>query len=39
MFGNAVLYGKLRFCQRGIFDGNSEVGKTQLPFDLAKTSN
>jgi len=29
----------LRFCQRGISEGNSEVGKNATAFDLAKYSN
>ena len=32
-FANVVVYGKLRFCQRGISEGNSEVGKNATAFD------
>ena len=36
---NVVLYGKLRFCERGISSGNSEVCKRATSFSLAKYSN
>ena len=31
---NVVLYGKLRFCERGISGGNSEVCKKATSFSL-----
>jgi hypothetical protein len=31
---NVVLYGKLRFCERGISGGNSEVCKRATSFKL-----
>jgi hypothetical protein len=31
---NVVLYGKLRFCERGISYGNSEVCKKATSFSL-----
>jgi hypothetical protein len=34
MFANVVLYGKLRFCERGISSGNSEVCKKATSFSL-----
>jgi hypothetical protein len=39
MKANVYVYGKLRFCQRGISKGNSEVGKNATAFVLAKSSN
>jgi hypothetical protein len=32
---NVFVLGKLRFCQRGISEGNSEVGKNAINFGLA----
>jgi hypothetical protein len=34
MNANVVLYGKLRFCERGISAGNSEVGKKATSLSL-----
>jgi hypothetical protein len=34
---NVVLYGKLRFCERGISSGNLEVGKKATSFSLNQT--
>jgi len=39
MFANVVLYGKLRFCERGISAGNLEVTKELLVLNYAKYSN
>ena len=36
---NVYVYKKLRVCQRGISEGNSEVGKKATTFDWAKCSN
>jgi hypothetical protein len=36
---NVFVYEKLRFCQRGISNGNSEVGKKATYFVEAKNSN
>ena len=39
MLPNVFVYEKLRFCARGISDGNSEACKNATNFDLAKSSN
>jgi hypothetical protein len=39
MLANVVLYGKLRFCERGISSGNSEVYKIAISFSLGIKSN
>jgi len=39
MWHNGYMYKNLRVCQRGISNGNSEVGKEATNFGKAKTSN
>lgn len=39
IFAKVFVYGKLRFCQRGISNGNSKVGKQATTFREAKNSN
>jgi hypothetical protein len=39
MTHNVFVYGKLRFCERGISAGNSEVCKKATTLNLAKNSN
>ena len=39
MLHNGFVYGKLRFCVRGISAGNSEVRKKATNFDKAKISD
>jgi hypothetical protein len=39
MNANVFVYGKLRFCERGISNGNSAVCKKATTFGLAKSSN
>jgi hypothetical protein len=35
MLANVVVYYKLRFCERGISVGNSEVGKKATGFNFS----